>query len=763
MNRKECIEKINSLIPCESVRNCIFRNDNVEFEDEFLCDKKSILVYFSNVINIAFLYIYAHYCKWKEVDNKIDSNTANNFVRVFSELDKIYKDSNLSFDIIENLLLDVQLDIAINGQLSRELRLTNKIIKNENFSKHAYIAKKSRTSYRLNDTFDLAQLYDDLIDLISTFPFLRDLSFTMVQMEYAYYIDERTNEKKDIQNLYNIVLQYDNHFSRDEEDYDVDLSSNYTLIMRNNTFYFLERIESTEDENGDHELFLSYWQVGMFNNAIHICVSSGDKIQLESYRDTVIIQYDTAYEDYFYSIFSFDYVQGGEEEGFRIKNFYNINYKYIKNLALSISDVLSENSRHSIFSVYGKKHNFKYDHEGVQLLQESKELFYTWSEIISLLMIEEGTANILAYLIKSDRDILKRLLSNLEFRFGKNLFDQNVVIKNIEDTIQSFDKQAEIKNEINESNKQVYNREMSDFHSEIIANKLVYYISKAVNGNEIDEFQLNFPVSVRSKILLLEEIKNSDLDFEVKLKSIKSIVFNTIKTLYCFYIGFFAYAAIKKDFDNESFFHSLTGREIAAYQRQANHAFSKAVSKCFDEIDTIDQKDPLVIIAIFKKFCVSLESSISHNEQLQLLKSYLGRNKIIDVKMLDELASNIQCNTDEEDLEILVANIKKMFNYLRTGQSRKSSSTLGIIFPYVATCEFTDVNRDGNIIYHFSIINVKGQEKILRVLSEFKYHLNKKYYFLPNKLSSDERLNLWIEPIIISFENFEKEKRQDIE
>ena len=146
-------------------------------------------------------------------------------------------------------------------------------------------------------------------------------------------------------------------------------------------------------------------------------------------------------------------------------------------------------------------------------------------------------------------------------------------------------------------------------------------------------------------------------------------------------------------------------------------------------------------------------------KKIQCLKC----NKIIDVKMLDELASNIQCNTDEEDLEILVANIKKMFNYLRTGQSRKSSSTLGIIFPYVATCEFTDVNRDGNIIYHFSIINAKGQEKILRVLSEFKYHLNKKYYFLPNKLSSDERLNLWIEPIIISFENFEKEKRQDIE
>ena len=113
-------------------------------------------------------------------------------------------------------------------------------------------------------------------------------------------------------------------------------------------------------------------------------------------------------------------------------------------------------------------------------------------------------------------------------------------------------------------------------------------------------------------------------------------------------------------------------------------------------------------------------------------------------------------------LEELVFDIKKVFTYLRTGQSRNSNVSLGVIFPYVATCEYTDVSRDGNIVYHFSIITNNGHEKMLRVLSEFSYKLNEKYYLLPNKLCSDDRLNLWIEPIIISYENFDlDEEEQD--
>ena len=756
MNRDECVEKIRKLIPDEKVRSAIFRGDEDD-EDDFLCSKESILVYFSNILNIAFLYIFAHYRKWKEVDNVIDEKSPNNFVRVFSELDKIYSTSNLSFDIIENLLVDIQLDITIDGQLSRELRLTNKILKNDNFAKYAYIAKKARKSSRLNDVVSLNERYDDLIDLISTFPFLRELSFTLRKMENAFIID-KNNQKLPVESIYDVLLQYDNIDKR-EKDFDVDLDTYESIIKVNGLFYFLERVEIITQDDSPY-LLLTYWQLGMYNNALKLCISSSSNIKLDSYQDTVLISSDTAYEEYAYNIISTN-ENSDDDSDFRIKNFYSINYKYVKNLALSISDVLKESSRKCICNLYGKKHNFVENIDGVTLSKDGKQINYSWDEIVSVLMVEEGATNILSYLLKTDNTICSRLLSNLQFRFGVSQFSKVDIEKNIEEAIEEFDKKISQKNHINESNRNAYDRELADYHAEIQSGKIIYAISKAVNGNNIEEFKLDFPVSIRSKILLLEEIKNSDLTFEDKLESIKKIIFNTIKTLYCFYYGFFSYANIKKEFDNESFFKSLTAKEVNNYQKLANESFRKNIREKQKELSSIPFDDPCTIILKFKEFCIECESNIN-NGQTQLLKDLLGKNKIIDTKMLDFLLSSLTYDTNEETLEELVFDIKKVFTYLRTGQSRNSNVSLGVIFPYVATCEYTDVSRDGNIVYHFSIITNNGHEKMLRVLSEFSYKLNEKYYLLPNKLCSDDRLNLWIEPIIISYENFDlDEEEQD--
>ena len=82
----------------------------------------------------------------------------------------------------------------------------------------------------------------------------------------------------------------------------------------------------------------------------------------------------------------------------------------------------------------------------------------------------------------------------------------NEILRNI---LEEFDKKISQKNHINESNRNAYDRELADYHAEIQSGKIIYAISKAVNGNNIEEFKLDFPVSIRSKILLLEEIKNS--------------------------------------------------------------------------------------------------------------------------------------------------------------------------------------------------------------------------------------------------------------
>ena len=147
MTRDECLSRINKLIPDEAVRDFIFCGDNRD-EDEFLTVRPIILKYFSNIFNLAFVFIYSRYKIWKMVDGVCDEKTPTNFLRVFKELDKIYKGSPLTFDIIENLLVDIQLDIVTQGAICKELRLTNKILKSNNFAKYAYKAKKARKSSR---------------------------------------------------------------------------------------------------------------------------------------------------------------------------------------------------------------------------------------------------------------------------------------------------------------------------------------------------------------------------------------------------------------------------------------------------------------------------------------------------------------------------------------------------------------------------------------------------------------------------------------
>ena len=78
------------------------------------------------------------------------------------------------------------------------------------------------------------------------------------------------------------------------------------------------------------------------------------------------------------------------------------------------------------------------------------------------------------------------------------------------------------------------------------------------------------------------------------------IIFNTIKTLYCFYYGFFSYANIKKEFDNESFFKSLTAKEVNNYQKLANESFRKNIREKQKELSSIPFDDPCRIILKFK-------------------------------------------------------------------------------------------------------------------------------------------------------------------
>ncbi len=753
MTRDECVSKIKKLIPDENVRDCVFCGDNKD-EAEFLTARSVILKYFSNIFNLAFIFIYSRYTIWKTVDGVIDETTPTNFLRVFKELEKIYKGSPLTFDIIENLLVDIQLDIVTQGAICKELRLTNKILKSNNFAKYAYKAKKSRKSSRVSEDVSIEERYDELVDLLSAFPFLRDLTFEKNKIENIVLFTG--TDSIELNNIYNISMTLDSVYGDDIEAFNKNLDSNYTIICRGGMYYCLERIEYSQDaDNSNGYISLNYWLIGSFNESLELkIVNDASRLLSTTVNECLVISYDTAFEDYSFRFLA-DNQEDDAEDEYRISNFYSINYKYIKNLALAISDVMQENGRESITDFYGRKHHFNKISNGVNYRYNDREIYYSWSEIISVLMIEEGTTNVLTFLLKTDKDIKDRLLHNLEFRLGKELFSKESIDLKISNAYKEFCQEQE--KEMSDGNAQLFKMELNDKYAEMCARIIIVGISHAINGNDLTEYKPSFPLSIRSKIRVLDEIKSADIGLNTKIGMLKQIVLQTFKTLYCFYYGFFGYFNIKKDFDNESFYKSMSAKEINAYQKKAEDSFRDRVNGKLKELDADEKGSYKELLLSFKDFCLKCETDGKENYS-RMLKDALGKNKIMDTGDIDYLLRCFDGVDDYDDLEEIIDNIKSIFSYLQTGRKRKKASSLGAIFPYVATCEYTDISRDGNEVYHFSVISRTGQELNIRVLSEFQYKLNEKYYFLPNKTSSDERLNLWIEPVLINYNSFENKK-----
>ena len=77
------------------------------------------------------------------------------------------------------------------------------------------------------------------------------------------------------------------------------------------------------------------------------------------------------------------------------------------------------------------------------------------------------------------------------------------------------------------------------------------------------------------------------------------------------------------------------------------------------------------------------------------------------------------------------------------------------IYPYVVRYTVKSENRDGYNINNFSVFvtddNITSEVKIL---SEWDYDINEKYYCIPNIDSSNKRW--WIEPFLISCKKYDE-------
>lgn len=761
--REECIEFIKRNIPDPHVRTFLFGGAEKD-EDDFLGQSKTIVDYYNNLLLLAFGFVYGRYRQWKTFDDEVDSHisrdVANNLYRVVDSLYKLYRVNNLTYELIESVLLDIQIDIAINGHLMKELRIQGDIAQNHDFAKFAYKAKKARASSRFLDNVSINDRLDELLNFIRMFPFLRYISFTFepIGAEYGFasgaFAEQKGTEL--------VGIKYQNDFVK--QDFPDEFSLNGLFVSRfKRQYFFLESTEFIKDSDTGAErvLLLHYGRVGDIYSALKVHVANDEALATASVAipgDQVLVVFDTAFDEYRYRIFGSVENINIKDALAGIKDFYAINYKYIRNLALAISDILTGRDKETLLYEYENKYASIFDKKRAELNHDNS---YNWDTVMAMLLIEEGASNVLKMLFDRNGDLFSKLAKNIEHRFGGHRVNAHA----IQEISERLEKQSieEFKlthfgaeNAVGGMDRNLQS-EYGNIRNEVRARIVITEVYKLINGNEAMSTEVSFPISIRSRIKLLRELAVAPIPLQDRIGHVRMVLNQTLKSLLGFYDGFFAYAAEKREFENESYYNALSVEAIRMHQDDADRAFNAKLQNTYRRLSEYGPEATDKLIEEVLELCAASANPRQNDNRHELIKQMLGKSYLMDMTELTPLTGCFDHIKTDENLREVTDRIIRFLEYIQTGRSRKYSTSVGTIFPYIATYEYTNTTRDGYSIAHFSVISESGEQKDIRVLSEFTYVLNEKYFCLPNLLRANEKLGLWIEPIVINYKQLVEE------
>ncbi len=761
--KNNAVQTILARIPDENLRAIIFGNKGRDFSAKTLNDSEELLEYTSRLLTVAFHFVYFRYRKWVLVDNCIDNGPENNdLVRIFKVLKNLYLSYDLSYDIIESILMDVQIDVALNGVISQELRILQEIGHSPDYAKMTYLAKQARTRARFNDDTPLSDRIDEFVRFTNNFMFTRFLKASYETIDGVTYYDNGEISQRTLQRcLWESSGAY-SHFNGAEDPFNGKIETYDCIIKIAKNHYFLNSLDfitpnrdvvsgndlfNSDDDTDFIGIKLNYSSFQSSNDFVTVIISDDESLIDDKYGEKFFFIKQSC-KQYCEDNFLFD---GTNDEKPLIEDFYSINYKYIRNLALAIVDVLDDDHKNKICHTFSKEDRYKllFPNDG-----SSKLASLHWDVIIAILMVEEGAGKLLRILFEN-KQTFNALAKNLELRFGRERFTADQLIKT---------SKREIDNDIKNLAKRSPFGNVNPKDSETIrideeSRAIVVNVTKAVNGNNIMTGKVGFPLSIRSHIQLLESIKDDTHDSnKSKFTLLKAIVNQALTTLIKFYRAFLAYAQIKKEFENESYYRVLTDSEINAYQTRAQNAFENKREESHAIFDGREDDFPFIMEQL-KSLC---KDCAPGGDKYALFKYTLGRQQLLDHEFVENallICNENYLSPDDDFIEDAFNAVIDVLNYLQTGERNKRKSrarkelSMNAIFPYVATYQYAKQTGDGYHINNFSIISDKGYENSVKVMSEFRYDLNEKYYCLPNKQRSAQSLNLWIEPIMINYKN----------
>ena len=738
-------QKIERIIPDKGVRNLIFDFD--DFSQGFLSNKRNYVDYVKTTLFLVTQIAYKKFLIYKAGLEKLSSvkrtrkisEYSNAMVRLYNMFDGCYSSGRLDFSLVENVILNLQVDSAMKRNrgfiesVGMQSYFNFASLGNE-MSKYIFALKKSMLSSRYVPDFE----FEDLVRFFKSFPFLMD-----AKAEY-YDMCHCTLPLKGVRLYINGECLDMGHMI---VEYGEQLFCLYNISMCDPRIFSEDNITKEQTVTAE---YVSYCKSGEFQ-----IVFSNSLIKTKMPR-VVYIEYNLAVEDLLREMRLLN-VQGKNEINF-FKDFFFVDNKYIKYLALTISDLINTESKRKVYDHYKK------DYEDVFYRLSGSQIM-RWDEIFVFLLIEVGIYKLLLFLFKNTNLSYSEVKEAFRLRFGESvsrLEQEYDIIRNPRSGL--------LKNQNNIINCKVQ--------------ALIMLATRLLTANEVK-------ISVNDSLVSIPEIlddakdvlRNDALNSDEKILYLANNIVNFNSFIVVFYEGLLrCYEKVRiRDLEESarllfSAYDNTFDTEDAAFFRQVTLQVRRRMSSnCSDmyKIAVLNDEAMKKILNIVKKsfswlreFNDSLNTrNTSVNEQFY---DMVGRRKLFDDEIFDIVVKNFMsvleiCAQDRNETSNLYKAFVRYLEYMFNGSEELNAPMEGAIYPVVGICSQTVMSQDGYRYSYLSVNAGNGENPIeIKIISNENMIVGDVYYCVPNikrclhvKDDKDREKYIWISPQTIPYKSFQ--------
>ncbi len=710
-------KEVNAKIKDDTLKELLFGMDEVEASDI-----KGIGVLY-NMMTFAFLFAYAKY-KYDHNAKKLRADSPN-ARRVIDAFECIYNGEDIGLDLIVYVLTEMQLDVISLGE-------------------HSYFSGVFENKNKLQ------------------MPVLRNVVGTWLQSI------KRAEQREDVLLEYFIGL-FEN----------LKALQNVSLVEEENGYYSF-RFDGCEETIPSYSL-IKKGDDGSFFYLVSYCVAVNHQCRLtyHIFAGTEISCIEVPIREFLTNAQIRNH--NSAPKSILAKSLSSLSFKYIKNLALAVSDTVTRETRRKLYEHYSIRYS-----DIFELGYKKKLEDINWDNVLTILMIEEGPSELLEFLLDSDGFYFDKILRNLEVRYNRVGF-ANKIKANYEE---AQDEELGIVKKYATDN-MAFVKNLDSINKTFMAKSIIDGLAVLESNEKRNE--AHFVESLPMRIKTLDKIIAASDSAMSKALKINKVLEKTFRYIIPFYEGVISYQLMKEELAAKAEMKG-TGAEFLDKKAQrtlCENAFFEAAAKSKEAIGRL----PLGrLVEAFRELTHSLTNTkngrVSISERGNALKNAIGRNYICEYKTFEDIIrftkedvadiviehipediTNFINNEKHDKPETLVANVvlfnkfllktKELLYYFIYNEDYQREMILGQqisydpIYPYVVRYTVKSENRDGYNINNFSVFvaddNLTSEVKIL---SEWDYDINEKYYCIPNIETSNKRW--WIEPFLISCKRYDE-------